>query len=260
MAIDCKWLLKFFFWVFLSNYLSACMSAKEVIYFNEGKVVEDAKEKISYPEAIIQKNDHLNITVSSLNPEATSLFNISTSAVNTEETVNGYWVDSNGDIQFPLLGEIKAEGLTKEALKKEILTKLKARALLTDPIVNIRYLNFRVTIVGEVNHPMVVHVPSEKISIMEALGMAGDLTIYGNRKKVLLIREENGVKQIVRLNLNSAALLSSPYYYLKTNDVVYVEPVKQRMKVADATTTQNRISLTIGLLTIAAIVVSRISF
>ncbi|MBU6158223.1 MAG: polysaccharide biosynthesis/export family protein [Bacteroidetes bacterium] len=236
------------------------MSAKDVIYFNEGKAIEDTQATLSYPEATIQKNDHLNITVSSLNPEATSLFNISTSTVNTEETVNGYWVDSNGDIQFPLLGEIKAAGLTKEALRKEILSKLKERALLTDPIVNIRYLNFRVTIVGEVNHPMVVHVPSEKISIMEVLGMAGDLTIYGNRKKVLLIREENGVKQIIRLNLNAADLLSSPYYYLKTNDVVYVEPVKQRIKVADATTTQNRISLTIGLLTIAAIIVSRISF
>jgi len=113
-----------------------------------------------------------------------------------------------------------------------ITNQLVEKKLLFDPIVNIRYLNYRVTVLGEVAHPGVINVPDEQITILEAIGQAGDLTIYGKRDNVLLIRMENGTKKIARLNLNSSHIFTSPYYFLKTNDVVYVEPGKTKIIAA----------------------------
>jgi polysaccharide export outer membrane protein len=128
-----------------------------------------------------------------------------------------------------VIGNIKVEGLTKTEIKTLITKELVDRKLLIDPVVNIRIINFRITIMGEVRNPTVVSVPSEKISILEALGMAGDLTVYAKRDNILLIREVNGEKIVRRLNLNSKNLLESPYYYLKSNDVIYVEPNAARL-------------------------------
>ena len=143
----------------------------------------------------------------------------------------GYLVNDSGYIQFPFLGPIKAEGLTKAQLNKELVRLLTERKLLIDPIITIRHLNFRVSVLGEVTRPGVFTVPNEKISILEALGMAGDLTMYGKRSNVLLIREDGrGEKEIRRLDLGSKNLLTSPYYYLKSNDVIYVEPTKNKVQ------------------------------
>lgn len=243
-----------FFWL-----LTGCVDTKTVSYFNgvnEGTI----PGKVAVPESIIQKNDLLNITVSSLNPEASAIFN-SPGAANGAAGIdaNGYLVNSEGTIQFPILGMIKAEGFTKDQLKAEIEKKLIEKQLLKDPIINIRFLNFRITVLGEVKNPSVVLVPSEKISLMEALGMAGDITIYGKRDNVLLIREEGGVKTLKRLNLNSSELLTSPYYYLKSNDIVYVEPNKTRIKTAGPNNTQTWISLVLGILTIGIILFDRLT-
>ena len=128
--------------------------------------------------------------------------------------------------------------------------------MLIDPIVNVRYLNFRVTVLGEVAHPTVVSVPSEKISILEALGLAGDLTIYARRDNVLLIREENGNKTIRRINLNSSEILASPYYYLKSNDILYAEPNKA--KVASTTRTNFLLPVIFSGLSFVVIVLDRL--
>ena len=236
--------------------LASCTNTKLVSYFN-GVPDGTLPGKTVLPEVQIQRNDLLYITVSSLNADASALFNMPVAATTNAEVPLGYLVNQQGQIQFPVLGLIKAEGLTKDQLKTQIENTLSEKQLLKDPIVSIRFLNFRVTVLGEVNQPKVVQVPSEKISLLEALGMAGDLTIYGKRENVLVIREEDGVKSIKRINLNSDELLKSPYYYLKSNDIVYVEPNKQRIQAANTTNTQIWISLALAVLTLATIFLTR---
>jgi polysaccharide biosynthesis/export protein len=213
--------------------VSSCGNTKKVIYFptvKDGAIPSNSP----FPESLIQKNDILSINVSSLNPEASAVFNSPNTAAGGAAGAAGaapvgYLVNSEGNIQFPLIGSIKAEGLTKNKLKDNIAKSLVDKKLLLDPIVTIRFVNFRVTVLGEVNHPTVVTVPNEKLSLLEALGLAGDLTIYGKRQNVMIIREEKDQKIIKRVDLNSAEIFSSPYYYLQSNDIVYVEPNKAKI-------------------------------
>ena len=209
--------------------LTSCVDTRKAIYFNgvnDGTIAVN----IPVPESVIQKNDILSIAVTSLNAAATEIFNTpNTTGGNGNGALTGYLVGADGTIQFPILGTIQAEGVTKSQLKETITKKILALDLLKDPIVSIRILNFKVTVLGEVKNPTVIPVPNEKISLLEAIGLAGDLTIYAKRENVLVIREENGQKVIKRLNLNSDELLKSEYYYLKSDDVVYVEPNKARV-------------------------------
>jgi polysaccharide biosynthesis/export protein len=218
-------------------FFTACVDTRKAVYFNN--ITDQNIPAVTRDmEPIIQKNDIISINVSSLNPEASLIFNAPrnpTSLTASGSTmlsadVGGYLVNPDGTIQFPVLGNIKAVGLTKSQLKAEIIKNLTDKKLLVDPIVDIRFVNFRVTVLGEVGKPTVVNVPNEKISILEAIGMAGDLTIYANRENVLLIREIEGNKEIKRLNLNSNEIFTSPYYYLKSNDVVYAEPNKTKVR------------------------------
>ena len=219
----------------------ACTSVKETSYFY-GVPSGPVASNMAVPESIIQKNDILSIVVTDLNPKATEIFNPANtdnadpSATSKQDMSRGYLVDTDGNIYFPLLGSIKAQGLTKSQLKDKIRNLSIEKKILLDPIVNIRFLNFRVTVLGEVGKPTVIPIPNEKISLLEALGLAGDLTIYGNRKNVMVIREEiiPGQKEqrsIKRLDLNSAELFTSPYYYLQSNDIVYVNPTKLKFPV-----------------------------
>ncbi len=213
----------------------SCMNTKNATYFNnQPDAVITTATKV--PETIIQPKDILGISVSSLNPTASAVFNApNLSYANASSTSgqtlqsSGFLVDSSGNIQFPIIGNISAAGLTCNQLKNNISKLLIDKNLLVDPIVNVRYLNFRVTVLGEVNHAEVITVPSEKISLLEALGLAGDITIYGRKDNVMVIREEYGSKEIKRLNLNSSELFNSPFYYLKSNDIVYVEANKTKV-------------------------------
>lgn len=212
-----------------------CANSKKVVLFNELNQAS-IKSQVEDLEPVIQKNDLLSITVSSINPEATTIFNnpnnantqSSTSAGSTTN-IAGYLVNQDGYIQFPVLGNIKAAGLSKKQLKDNITKGLSDGKLLIDPIVNIRYLNFKVTVIGEVGRPNVINVPNEKISLLEALGLAGDLTVYSRRDNVLVIREVDGAKTFQRINLNTNEIFTSPYYYLKSNDIVYVETNKNKV-------------------------------
>jgi polysaccharide export outer membrane protein len=240
-------LLAFLFFTLVT--FASCIDAKKAIYFNNVQDTSFTSLGEDY-QPVIQKNDLLSITVTSLNPEATLIFNTpnvgvspaSNSAAGVSAAGSnqspGYLVTQEGNILFPLLGTIPAVGFTKKQLTDKIAQTLVDKKLLIDPIVNIRFLNFRVTVLGEVARPTVINVANEKISVLEALGLAGDLTIYAKRENVLLIREENGKKLTKRLNLNSSEMLSSPYYYLKTNDIVYAEPNEARLS-ANSTTRQN---------------------
>jgi polysaccharide export outer membrane protein len=209
---------------------TSCVNTKKVTYFNNltDTVVSTHADGI---DPIIQKGDLLSISVSSLSPEVTNIFNApntpsSTGYVpaNSLSQAVGYLVSQEGFIDFPMLGRLKAAGSGKEALKDTIEKELVDKKLLFDPIVTVRYLNFHVTVLGEVNRPGLVIIPNEQGTLLEAIGMAGDLTIYGKRDNVLLLRKEEGKQIVRRLDLNSKEILTSPYYYLKSNDVIYVQP------------------------------------
>ncbi len=222
--------------------LPSCVNTKRAIYFRDQG---DGTIRSSFlvPETIIEANDILSIQVSSLNPEASAAFNAASTSNNASATPSpgslseaaGYLVSRQGFITFPILGNIRAAGLTKDQLTDSISHILSDKKLLVDPIVSIRMLNFKVTVLGEVEHPSVFSVPAEKISLLEALGLAGDLTINAKRDNVLIIREETGKKVIKRIDLNSSELFTSPYYYLQSNDVVYAEPNKAKVRSSSNT-------------------------
>jgi polysaccharide biosynthesis/export protein len=216
-------------------FMVSCISSKKSVYFHKLNDMTIAS-KIENEAPIIQKNDLLSISVSSLNPTASELFNPSNTHGSYTSTVSGtisqsfgYLVDQEGYIQFPILGNIKAKGLTQKALKDTIHRQIVSRKLLLDPIITVRILNFKISVMGEVAHPSVYNVPNEKITLLEALSLAGDLTVYAKRDNVLLIREENGEKKLIRLNLTTSDIFYSPYYYLKSNDVIYVEHNKAKI-------------------------------
>lgn len=240
--------------------LTGCTTTERVIYFNNIQDTVMTSDPANL-DPVIRKGDILSISVTSASPEASAPFNspnISSSSIRNIQPgtlPDGYLVQQDGTIQFPVLGNLTAVGITKKELKDNIQRQLDQRKLLVDPIVSIRYLNFRVTVLGEVARPAVVNVPSEQITLFEALGLAGDLTIYAKRDNVLLIREEDGKKIIKRLNLNTSDILNSPYYHLKTNDIVYVEPSKT--KVASVSQSRQLLPILISVLSLAVIIIDR---
>lgn len=241
---------------------SSCTNTKDFTYFNN---VQDTvySSNLNTKEYTIKPNDILSISITSLNTEASAIFNPdnqntgrSTTVTGTQNEAGGYLVSVDGNIQLPLLGTIKAAGITKDELKKNITNLILSKKLLIDPIVEIRFLNYEVTVIGEVAKPTVITVPSERISLLKALGLAGDLTIYGKRTNVLLIREEAGKKRTRHIDLTSANFFNSPYYYLQPNDVVYVTPNKA--KIATANNTSRYLPIILSGLTAAVIVLDRL--
>lgn len=223
----------------------SCGNLKEATYFNDVPQNYEFVAPVGVTE--IKSNDLLGITVNSINPEASEMFNLSLqSTFETSTTsgqlskLSGYLVDNQGYLKIPVLGSIKVAGMTKSELETFLEKELVKRELLVEPSVSIRNLNFKVSVLGEVNSPTVITVPNEKISILEALARAGDITIDGNRTDVLLMREleKDGYgKFMVRLDLTSDDILESPYYFLQSNDVIYVKPTKNKV---DANTTAVR--------------------
>jgi polysaccharide export outer membrane protein len=208
--------------------LSGCFNTRPTKYLadiNETTIPADIN-----PDYLLQSNDIVSIFVSSLDAKSTEVFNIpnsfTISAANSNganSNINGYLINRDGNLQLPLIGTIQAAGLTKKQLKENITKIINDKKLLVDPIVHIRHLNYEVTVLGEVGRPTVISVPNERITLLKALGMAGDITIFGKKDNVLLIRERDGKKLVTRVNVNDAKFLQSPYYYLQPNDVVYVE-------------------------------------
>jgi polysaccharide export outer membrane protein len=239
--------------------LFSCANVRKTEYFADQQD-SDIVAKNIVPLNYIQANDILSITVTSLNPAATAIFNAPTNSYVTSTTASGnslqspgYLVGADGNIQFPVLGNVKVTGLTTNQLRLDLTRELVDKKLLVDPVVTIRQLNFKVSVLGEVGHPTVINVPSEKISLLEALGLAGDITIYGRKDNVMVIREQNGHKTIRRLDLNSKELFGSPYYYLKSNDVVYVEANKA--KVAGSGRGAQTVPIILSALSVIAIVI-----
>lgn len=234
--------MKKFNYLFLSLlivFLSGCGSTKNIAYFQNAQYIDLEQSKFLYDAKIMPK-DILTITVTTVNPEAAVPFNLtvpttlsqSQRSTYNQSLLQSYLVDNNGQIEFPVVGSVTVGGLTKSDCEKLILSKIKPYLNENErPVVTVRMSNYKISVLGEVAHPGMFTVGNEKINILEALAQAGDLTIYGVRTNVKLIREdETGKKQIYTLNLNDASLVSSPYYYLQQNDIVYVEPNKVKAR------------------------------
>ncbi|HDZ03934.1 hypothetical protein LCGC14_0198920 [marine sediment metagenome] len=211
--------------------VTSCASKKDVVYF------QDAQEY----ETIISDNSHVNtfkiddvvsINVSTLDAEASLPFNVFKGVITNGSRPEqlDYIIDKKGNIDFPVLGEVNLLGLTPEETKKMLKEKL--QPYLKDPIINIRLVNFSVTVLGQVNTPGTYSVNGEQITVLEAIGLANDLNIKGMRKNVLVIRDFNGTKVYTRIDLTTKDALNSPVYYLTQNDVVYVEPNNSAIKTS----------------------------
>lgn len=249
----------------------SCGSTREITYM-QGKFDTARLSELKIEEPVIRKGDLLSIVVYSDNPAATALFNQSLITVGTgggsqaggegtttgginssSPTTPGYLVDQEGNIQFQGLGRLHVDGLTKSQLKDTLDNRLKE--FLKNPYYSIRFMNYRFTMLGEVTRPGIFSIPGEHISLLEAIGLAGDLTFYGRRDNILVIRENNGKREWARLDLTKPEIMASPYFYLQQNDVVYIEANRKKVVANDQVTTRN-VSITAAIVSTLAIIYS----
>ncbi|HEY0299643.1 MAG TPA: polysaccharide biosynthesis/export family protein [Arachidicoccus sp.] len=262
--MDKKFLLTLSVVIFSFSFLfQSCVTKRNLVYFSNLPDSTLYREAITnQTEPVIQPNDLLNIKVATLSPDANILFNSGSLPMNNAQTgisqsadvaaVQGYLVDQNGQIDFPVLGKITLGGLTREQARNMIAAEVAKTA--KDPIVNIQIVNFKVTVIGEVAKPGMFSIANNKVNVLEALGMAGDMTPYAVRENVLIIHEKDGVRSTERLNLTDKNIFNSPFFYLQQNDIVYVQP-ENRLKAKQADPSRLQIWSLI-LSTISVLVVS----
>ena len=236
--------------------LSSCASKKDVVYFQNLTNNKQIENQAKLKETVFSPNDLIGIRVLALDMSAVSLFN--GNGVSGENLSVGatkeYLIDTDGFIDFPLLGNLKLAGLTKK--QSSNLLKSKISEFVKDPIVEIELKNFKITVLGEVNSPGVFHIPNERVTILDALGMAGDMTINGERRNVLIIREQDGKKSFSRLDLTCDGIFKSDLFYLTQNDVVYIEP--NQSKIKESTTNSTGVILSVvGILLSATTLILR---
>ena len=233
-----KTLKKLLLFVVASALLAGCTSYKNVPYMQNPEVVNSYREDLPLYDAKIMPKDLLSITVNTSDPQAAAPFNLTVQTplnaaltninTTTQPTLQQYLVNNKGEIDFPVIGRLKVGGLTKNEAEDLIREQLQPY-LKESPIVTVRMANYKISVLGEVNRPGTFTVGNEKVNILEALAMAGDMTVYGVRDNVKLIREDaKGKREIINLNLNNAELVVSPYYYLRQNDIIYVTPNKTK--------------------------------
>jgi polysaccharide export outer membrane protein len=205
--------------------LTSCKLREKIVYFNNDSIPDSLSIEFS---PTLQVDDLISLVVTDLDNETVALFNNSITGGQSPNYINGiasntgYLIDKNGEVNIPVIGRIKIGGLKRnEAI---VLIENELKKYLNNPVVYISILNFKVTILGEVSIPGTYRIPNERLTVLEAIGLAGDLKITGVRSNVLLIREENNKKTEIRLDLTSKELFNSPGYYLKQNDVIYIEP------------------------------------
>lgn len=244
--------------------MSSCVSNKKIAYFQDIQTVNQAKldNATKFTEPIIQPDDILSINIFTLNPQSGAIVNQAASntvlggGANTAvaaQQVSGFLVDRNGDVELSLIGKVKVEGLTTYQARE--LIREKAAEVYKEPNVQLRFANFKVSVLGEVNAPSAYTLPNEKVTILDALSLAGDLTIYGRRENVLIVRDNNGKKEFARLNLNSSNIFESPYYYLRQNDVVYVEPNNRKVSASNSAQVQT-ISVIASVLSVLVVAIT----
>lgn len=208
--------------------LGSCVSKKEILYLQDIQKIAN-NEQALFSSPVIQPNDILSINVTTFDMEAAAPFNIIMPARTVQESTGfsnreqqGYLVSVEGNIEFPVLGTLQVGGLSRQELIEKIKNQISV--YLNNPIINITIANYKVTVLGEVQRPGTYNIPNERITLLEALGKAGDMTIYGKRNNVIILREQNGVKQHTIVDITKSDFLNSPYYFLHQNDVVYIQP------------------------------------
>lgn len=238
--------------VFL-QFFSSCVSSSKIRIFTELKD-KTTNDIVKMPqENIIKPSDILQITVFiTQDKETEKILNntISASSASGSAAQSGYLVDDSSYIKFPLLGKISCKNLSKKQLEDKISNLLTDGKVAIDPIVSVRITNYKITLLGEVARPGVINVVNEKITIIEAIGLAGDLTVYAQRDNVLLIREQNGKRTYTRFSLNDPELFNKDFYYLQNQDVIYFEPGKSKTAAVD----RSSAFLSMGISTITLII------
>lgn len=223
--------------------LASCATVKDIAYF-QNKVVNEPEAIDKHAGIVIQPKDMLSIVVSSRNPELVAMFNLPVISYQAgsesvagagQQRLLGYVVDNNGQIDFPVLGPIDVAGLTRWELSELIKKKLLDGGLLTDAVVTVEFMNFKISVIGEVNSPGTFTIQGDKVTVLQAISLARDLTIFGERENVTVIRERDGQRTMYEINLCDVSMFNSPAYYLQQNDVVYVQPsaVKARQSTTD---------------------------
>jgi polysaccharide export outer membrane protein len=244
---------------------TGCLSYREMVNFQDGADLGRAGRVAvpSLPELTLRPDDLVAVTINSYNQEEALRFNVISNQSQVQLSAQGgqpatladplgYRVDSRGFIEMPVIGRLRAAGLTLEQLRDTVHARVSATGYLRDHSVQVRYLSFRITILGEVNSPGTYTVPTQRINVLEALGMARDATLYSRRDNILVVREEGGRREYGRIDLKSKSVFESPYYYLRPNDVLYVEP--HRSKVLSAPDPVSRyLGIVLGLATLATL-------
>lgn len=246
---------RFIFLLALPLYFFSCKPQQKIVNYLEYVNDSTGKGDVKSPELVIQKNDLLSIQIYSLStkPEVSDVIYNQPATGGTTTGSAGYLVDNNGNIIHHRLGEIHAEGLTKQQLAEEIKKRLTVPVeLLKDPTVVIRLQNFKVTVLGQVANQGPINVPGEKMTILEAIGLAGGIDDFGKKTNLKVVREQNGKRETGYIDLSSKEIFESPYYNLLQNDVVVVEGTNQKSKDAEQARTMQKISFAFTLVTVAA--------
>mgnify|MGYP001780376075 CR=1 FL=1 len=243
---------------------SACSSPRQVVYFQDLRPGETEIAMSTVSEIRLRPEDKVPIIVNSRDPQLTNLFNLPyvskqlgavSGSSGSNQGVSGYTVDDQGEIDFPVLGKLYIAGMKRQEVAEFIKNKLIAANLVKDPIVTVEFQNLCISVLGEVNNPGRINIDRDKITILDALSMAGDLTIYGKREKVLVLRQEGDIQRVYGINLTSGQhVYTSPVYYLRQNDVVYVEP--NAMKARQSTVNGNNVRSTSFWISLASLLTS----
>lgn len=255
--------------IFVQSFFSC--KVERIAYFKDvpdSTNIKKILQTIPTEAAVVRPDDVLNITIQTLDPSANAILNqgnlpASSGAVSqtsnaniSQAIISGYLVDKDGFVHLPYIGDVLVKGLTSQQVKQLITEKISV--YFKDPVVNIRFTNFKITVLGEVRNPTTFLLPNENPTIFDALGLAGDITIFGRRDNVMLIRADaDGKREIVKLNLDSSSTITSPYFYLKPNDVLYVEPTQDRVASTSAYRTRD-IAVISSALSLMIIIVARL--
>ena len=248
--------------------LSSCGTSKDVVYFQD---LKPGETEITLPEVqaiTVQPEDKISIIVNSRDPQLTDLFNLpivsrqlgqslrtNGASTGTNQGISGYTVNADGDIDFPVIGKIHVAGMKRDEIARFIKDKLISVNLVKDPVVTVEFMNLCVSVLGEVNNPGRFSIDRDRLTVLDALSMAGDLTIYGNRYKVLVMRQEGNTQRVYGIDLTSGEhVYSSPAYYLQQNDVVYVEP--NSVKARQSTVNGNNVRSTSFWISLASLLTS----
>ncbi|MFQ9316906.1 polysaccharide biosynthesis/export family protein [Dysgonomonas mossii] len=252
----------FLFVLMASIILNSCGSTQNISYFQD--LQQGVPGEILNPIKItIKTDDKISIVISSKDSQLAELFNLpivahrvgqsQSPSLNQNQQISSYTVSSSGEIDFPVLGKIHVEGMTREEIASYIKNQLLSNNLIKDPVVTVEFANLSISVLGEVNTPGRYNIERDKITLLDALGMAGDLTIYGKRENVLVLRQTAGKQVPYKVNLNSGHdMYASPVYYLQQNDVVYVEPNKTRAR--QSTVNGNNVISTSFWLSVASLI------